>query len=127
LEWATKDDNGDRFNTITSFILANSQLRTNPALAGSVREQWVVSPSAQAMPQMLRLAALSDHPGSLERSIEAAVHSWREGQLAPVTSDQLCTLIDAEYWVLSDDARRSGRGNVLKQTLARIHHELRAM
>ena len=127
LEWSRGDDSGasdERLTRIISFILANGALRANGELAGLVCERWLSAPSAQALPQMLRMAALSDDAGSFERSIDAAMQSWRQGQLAPMTPGELRTLIEAEYWVLSDAARRSGRGNVLKQTLARVHRDL---
>jgi len=124
LEWSRGDVSGERLTGITSFILANDALRTNGELAGLVCDRWLSAPGAQALPQMLRMAALSDDAGSFERSIEAVMQSWRQGQLTPVTAGELRTLIEAEYWVLSDAARRSGRGNVLKQTLARVHRDL---
>jgi hypothetical protein len=127
LEWSRGDASGasdERLTKITSFILANDPLRTNSELAGLVSERWLSAPSAQALPQMLRMAALSDDAGGFERSLDAVMQSWRQGQLAPMTAGELRTLIEAEYWVLSDAARRSGRGNVLKQTLARVHRDL---
>jgi hypothetical protein len=123
LEWARSDVGGERLTKITSFILASDRLRANPALAELFRDRWLSSPSAPALPQVLRIAALSDDAGSFERSTEAAVACWRQGQL-PMTANELRTLIDSEYWVLSDAARRSGKGNVLKLTLSRVHREL---
>jgi len=124
VEWARGDDTSERLKNITSFILSDGQLRTNQQLAAIVSEQWLGSPKAQTLSQMLRIAALSDDAAGLERSIEGALRSWRQGQIEPMTSTELVNLIDAEYWVLSDAARRSGRGNVLKQTLARVHRDL---
>jgi hypothetical protein len=127
LEWSRGDvsgASGERLTKITSFILANDSLRTNSELAGLVGERWLSAPSAQALPQMLRMAALSDDAGSFERSIDVVMQCWRQGKLAPMMASELRTLIEAEYWVLSDAARRSGRGNVLKQTLARVHRDL---
>jgi hypothetical protein len=130
LEWSRGDvsgasgASGERLTKITSFILANDSLRTNSELAGLVGERWLSAPSTQALPQMLRMAALSDDAGTFERSIDAVMQCFRQGQLAPMTAGELRTLIEAEYWVLSDVARRSGRGNVLKQTLARVHRDL---
>jgi hypothetical protein len=124
LEWSCADVSGERLTKVTSFILANDSLRTNSELAGLVTERWLSAPGAQALPQMLRLAALSDDAGSFERVIDAVMQCRRQGQLADMTAGELRTLIEAEYWVLSDAARRSGRGNVLKQTLALVQRDL---
>ena len=109
---------------IIEIFQANDQLRSNATMATLVRERWLGSPGTGGLPSVLRIAALSGDAGCLERAIDDVTDCWRKGQLPSLGAPELRKLIDSEYWVLSDAARSSGQGHVLKQTLARLHREL---
>jgi hypothetical protein len=54
----------------------------------------------------------------------AAARALRDGRLTNLTGEDLRTLAESEFWVLSSESRTSGAGFVLKQRLASLRQEL---
>jgi len=84
------------------------------------------SPNRSSTTKLLHAAALSDNAKNYGRAIELVLLSWRDGSLSDLSAQELQSLFNSEYWVLSSSARTSGAGFVLKQTLASANRELEA-
>ena len=82
------------------------------------------SPDRKSTSELLHVAALTDDAKNFGRAIELVLLSWRAGNLADVSANDLQALINSEYWVLSSRARTSGAGFVLKETLSNANREL---
>ena len=87
---------------------------------------WQQSPNRQSTAKLLHVAALSDNAKNYERAIELVLMSWRDGSLTDLSAQELQSLINSEYWVLSSRTRITGAGFVLKRTLANATRELEA-
>jgi hypothetical protein len=87
---------------------------------------WQESPNRNSTATLLHAAALSDNAKTYGRAIELVLTSWREGSLSDISAQELQSLFNSEYWVLSSRARTSGAGFVLKQTLSSANRELEA-
>ena len=84
------------------------------------------SPNRSSTTKLLHAAALSDNAKNYGRAIELVLLSWRDGSLSDVSAQELQSLFNSEYWVLSSRTRTSGAGFVLKETLASANQELEA-
>lgn len=115
---------GARLLALASYITRTEHLRVNRQLAEGLMENWRESPSRASTAKMLHLVALADDPALYERAVETVARFWREGRISDLTAAELRTLIDGEYWVLSNKSRSSGAGFVLKRRLARLRREL---
>jgi hypothetical protein len=73
---------------------------------------------------MLRVAALADDAAIYERAVEEAIEFWQRGQIAELTAENLLALVESQYWVLAPEARRSGAGFALRQSLERCRRQL---
>ena len=82
------------------------------------------SPDRNSTTKLLHVAALTDNAKTFGRAIELVLMSWRDGSLSDISPQDLQTLFNSEYWVLSSRTRTSGAGFVLKQTLADANREL---
>ena len=82
------------------------------------------SPNRNSTTNLLHVAALSDDAKNYGRAVELVLMSWRDGSLADLSANDLQSLINSEYWVLSSHTRTSGAGFVLKRTLANANAEL---
>lgn len=120
--WAESSEANLR--ALAAFVAQDADLRGNPALADAYAKLWRETCDRHSLAQMLHLAALSDDAQTFERGVEAACAALRAGRLKGVGSEELSTLIESEYWVLSSEARRSGAGFVLKEKLAALREEL---
>jgi len=89
----------------------------------AIRE-YQQSPNRSTTAQLLHAAALSDNAKNYERAIELVLLSWRDGSLPGVSAQELQSLFNSEYWVLSSRTRTSGAGFVLKETLSSANREL---
>ena len=85
---------------------------------------WQQSPNRNSAANLLHVAALSDNPKNYGRAIELVLMSWRDGSLKDLSANELQSLLNSEYWVLSSRTRISGAGFVLKQTLSSANREL---
>jgi hypothetical protein len=87
---------------------------------------WQESPNKNSTTTLLHVAALSDNAKTYGRAIEMVLMSWRDGGLSDISAEELQSLFNSQYWVLSSRARSSGAGFVLKQTLSSANRELEA-
>jgi hypothetical protein len=94
-------------------------------MAQSFIEMWQSAPSRKLTADMLHIAALSDDAEIYEEAIEMALLFWRNNAFR-MTAEELRTLIESEYWVLTTEARSSGAGFMLKRKLAEARRELGA-
>ncbi|HEV2765280.1 MAG TPA: hypothetical protein VGV38_20015 [Pyrinomonadaceae bacterium] len=114
----------EELNSLAAFVTRHRQLRGNAALAEAVLGRWERAPDRASTSRALRVAALSDDANVFSRAVETAMRLWREGKLSGVRAEDLAAQLEGEYWVLSSEARGSGAGFVLKQTLADARREL---
>ena len=116
-------------HSLASFITNDSGLlRGSPDLAAAYLKLWrqQQQPDRRSTVQLLHLAALSDEAKTFERAVEAACDALRAGRLGEIRPEELSSLIESEYWVLSSAARSTGAGFVLKQRLTSVGEELAA-
>jgi hypothetical protein len=114
----------DTLRSLADFITRNDNLRASPALAERLVTDWEANPSRASVPRLLRVAALSDDAATFELAMSAVVRARGAGRLAEASAEELRSLFEAEYWLLSSEAKRSGAGFLLKQKLARARREL---
>ena len=111
---------------LSDFIVRGEGLRAAPALAGALEEIFNQAPTQMGMLELLRVAALSDDAGAYRRAVEAVSRAVLDGRLAGVSAEESLGLFESEYWILSADARRSGAGFQLKETLADVRRLMAA-
>ena len=75
--------------------------------------------------KMLHLAALSNDAGVYQRAMETALEFWRAGHLSNVSAQELRSVLEGEFWILSSATRSSGAGFMLKRALSRASRELK--
>jgi len=110
--------------SLADFVARGEDLRSTPALAAAALEDFEREPSRARVPVTLRVAALSDDASAFDDALTAVLRAWREEKLSDSNADELRALFDAEYWLLSSEARRSGPGFQLKQKLAQVRRSL---
>ena len=118
---ATKDTN--ELRALTAFIIDQRDLRADVALVCLYRELWRDAPDCATTADLLRLSASADDAAEFQQTAEVAWQAQREGRIAGMSADDLRALGESEFWVLSDNARRTGAGFVLKQWLADARQE----
>jgi len=109
---------------LADFVARGESLRATPALAAAALEDFASEPARSRVPTLLRVAALSDDAAAFERAMTAVISARLEERLPGSDADELRALFDAEYWLLSSEARRSGAGFQLKQKLAQARRAL---
>ena len=112
-----------RLLSLASFISQNALPITNP-FAKRFIESNAAGADRGALAKILHIAALTDDAETYAFAVEAAMLIWRENKQS-ISSEELSTLLESEFWVLSSESRSSGAGFVLKQTLADARRELR--
>ena len=116
-------DSEPKLLSLVSHVTRN-ELPVNKALAQKTIDYWKESPDRHSTAKMLHVAALSDDAETYRQAVEVAVSSWRNDKLPDITAEELHSLINGEFWVLSSNTRSSGAGFVLKRTLATAKREL---
>jgi hypothetical protein len=111
--------------SLISFV-AQNDLHVSVPLANAVIASYRKSPSREGTAKALHFAALSDDADLYGETVELVLKLWREGKLPNITTEELRTLFEGEFWILSSRSRSSGAGFVLKQTLADARRELEA-
>jgi hypothetical protein len=104
--------------SLAAYIARSDDLRSTPALAEMLLDGWRRDPSRASTAELLRVSALSDDAGTFGRAVSEVLEVWEDGRLSGVGAEELRTLFEGEYWLLSSEAKRSGAGFVLKQKLA---------
>jgi hypothetical protein len=110
--------------SLASFIREHANLRASGALVEVLLRILERSSDVRALtPEVLHVAALSGDASVYEKTIVAVLRLRREGRIALPAGD-LRSLIESHYWTLAPEARSSGAGFVLKQTLADARRSL---
>jgi hypothetical protein len=109
--------------SLVSYV-TRSELPVNTKLAQAVFESWLRAPDRGSTAKTLHIIALSDDASLYNEAVSVALKLSSEGQLADVAPEELISLIEGEFWLLSSGVRGSGAGFLLKRTLARARREL---
>jgi hypothetical protein len=117
-------DSADDLRSLADFIALSDGLRSSPALAARLLEIWEQEPARSSVTMLLRVAALSDDASMFERAVTTVLEVWETGRLRQVNAAMLGAFFESEYWLLSSEAKRSGAGFKLKQTLADARRRL---
>ena len=115
----------EQMQLLATHIAGNFVLRANRNMAQGFIEMWQSAPSRKLTANMLHIAALSDDAEIYEEAVEMALLFWRNSAFR-MTAEELRTLIESEYWVMTNEARSSGAGFMLKRKLAEARRELGA-
>jgi hypothetical protein len=116
-------DSEPKLLSLVSHVTRN-ELPVTRVLAQRSIDYWKDSPDRNSTAKMLHLAALSDDAETFRQAVELVLNSWRNGKLPDISTVELQSLINGEFWVLSSTTRSSGAGFVLKRTLATAKREL---
>jgi hypothetical protein len=122
LAWANASE--DNLHALAAFVASDSELRGSRELADAYRKLWERAPDRATTARLLHLAALSDDPDTFGDAVGAAARALREGRLQNLSGEDLRSLAESEFWVLSTESRTTGAGFVLKQRLASLRQEL---
>ena len=125
-ELLTRDASAENISAISSHVIESGELRANDMLARALLLVWKLSPTDVKITDLLRVAALSDDARLYQDFLEAVTGAWEDGRVPERTAEELLQLFESEYWVLSPEARSSGAGVALKQTLAEVRRRLSA-
>jgi hypothetical protein len=119
-------DSQDRLQALVGHLSQSKELRSNVRLAEIMIEAWKNSPNNKTTARMLHIVALSDDASLLQRAIELTFDSWKKGLLPKLSAKDFLAVAESEYWVLAPEARRSGTGFILKNSLAELRRTLAA-
>jgi hypothetical protein len=115
-----------RVRELAAHVAGGRDLRASPELAEMLLGAWREGPTAASTAELLRVSALSDDAGTFGRAVSEVLQLWEAGGLDALGAEELRALFEAEYWLLSSEAKRSGAGFVLKQKLADVRRRLAA-
>lgn len=115
-----------RVRELAAHVARGGDLRASPELAEMLLGQWREEPTPASTAELLRVSALSDDAGTFGRAVTEVLQLWEERGLGALGAEDLRSLFEAEYWLLSSEAKRSGAGFVLKQKLADARRRLSA-
>lgn len=115
-----------RVRELAAHIASGRDLRASPELAELLLGIWRGEPTLASTVELLRVSALSDDAGTFGRAVNEVLQVWESGGLDALGAEELRSLFEAEYWLLSSEAKRSGAGFVLKQKLADARRRLSA-
>lgn len=113
-----------RVRELAAHIVSGRDLRAAPELAEMLLGEWRRAPTRASTVELLRVSALSDDAGTFGRAVTEVLQVWEGGGLETFGAQELRALFEAEYWLLSSEAKRSGAGFVLKQKLADARRRL---
>jgi hypothetical protein len=114
----------EKLSALVAFVESHGALRGSVELAEVYSAVWQESPDRGRTATMLHLSALADDADTFRKAAEIAALFWQNGQLPGLTGEELRTLIDSQFWLISADARRTGAGFLLKQRLTTLRTEL---
>lgn len=119
------EDSG-RVRELAAHVAGGRDLRASPELAELLLGLWREGPTPSSTAELLRVSALSDDAGTFGRAVSEVLQLWEGGGLDSLAAEDLRELFEAEYWLLSSEAKRSGAGFVLKQKLSDVRRRLNA-
>ena len=118
-------DSDPKLLALISYV-ARHELRVNQNLAEKVMDSYKRAPDRSSTSKMLHIAALSDDAAVYQSAVETALELWRERRLSEMSAQELRSILEGEFWVLSSNTRSSGAGFLLKSALRGAHRELEA-
>ncbi|HEX8196253.1 MAG TPA: hypothetical protein VF571_08700 [Pyrinomonadaceae bacterium] len=118
-ERARSDDDVRR---LASFCLDN-QFNVNSTIINAFQKIWAASPDLRTTGEMFRLAAAADNADALLDVLNEAEQFYQTGKLIDASSSELSELAENHYWLLSESARLSGAGFILKERLADLRRK----
>lgn len=110
--------------SLASFIANDKTLRSNSNFARKCLEAFQDNPNKVSFISALHTAALSDDASVFQEVIETTVKLLQEEKLKNVNEKEVREIAESEFWVLSQEARNSGAGFLLKQTLENVRAKL---
>ena len=116
-------DSGAQLLSLASFV-SRHELPVNKNLAERFIDSCSVACDPISTTKMLHVAALADVAATYQRAVETALEFWRKGLLADMSAQELRSILEGEFWILSSRTRNSGAGFILKRTLASARREL---
>lgn len=119
-------DSQQKLAQLVGHLTGSQRLRSNVRLAEMMISVWKNSPDNQSTAQMLHIVALTDEAALLQQATEMIFDSWKSGLLPRLSAKDFLALVESEYWVLAPEARRSGAGFILKNSLAELRRRLAA-
>lgn len=111
---------------LAAFVVEREELKASPALALALLEAWRAAPARASTAELLRVAALSGDANTFAAVLGEVAYAFEGGRLTGLSAAALRELLEAEYWVLSSEAKRTGAGFVLKHQLAQVCRRLAA-
>ncbi|HVG31074.1 MAG TPA: hypothetical protein VM864_15290 [Pyrinomonadaceae bacterium] len=120
------ESSDEDLRSLAAHVASGETLRGSVELSRAFGRLWEASPDAASTARALHLAALCDDAAEYERAMEVALRLRLEGRIPDVGEEELRALLDAEFWVMSPEARASGAAFVVKQQLAALRADLAA-
>ena len=118
-------DSDPKLLSLVSYVTRH-ELRVNQNLAEKVMNSCKRAPNRGSTAKMLHVAALSDDAAVYQSAVETALEFWRERRLSEMSTQELRSILESEFWILSSTTRNSGAGFLLKRALRSAHRELEA-
>jgi hypothetical protein len=118
-------DSDPKLLALVSYVTRH-ELRVNKKLAERVIDSYKSAPDRSSTAKTLHVAALSDDAAVYQSAVETALKFWRERRLSEISQQELRSILEGEFWILSSPTRSSGAGFLLKRTLAAARRELEA-
>lgn len=112
-----------RLFALVSYVTRH-ELPVNKKLAERFIDSCKSIRDRSATAKMLHLAALSNDAAVYQRAVETALEFWRTGHLSDVPPQELRSILEGEFWLLSSATRSSGAGFLLKSALSVARREL---
>lgn len=118
-------DSDKKLLALVSYMLRQTPaLKVNHKLAGRFLEMWKSAPDRGSTAKMLHVVALANDAALYRTAVETALDFWRAARIAGLSAEELRSLCESEYWILSQPERSSGQGFLLKLKLAALRREL---
>jgi hypothetical protein len=118
-------DSDPKLLSLVSY-LTRHELRVNKELAERLIDSYKRAPDRSSTAKMLHVAALSDDAAVYQKAVETALEFWRDRRLSEISAQELRSILEGEFWILSSPTRSSGAGFLLKRALAGARRELEA-
>jgi len=118
-------DTDPKLLSLVSYVTQH-ELPVNKKLAHLVIDSYKRAPDRGSTAKMLHVAALSDDATVYQKAVETALDFWRDRRLHEISAQELRSILEGEFWILSSPTRNSGAGFLLKRTLASARRELDA-
>jgi hypothetical protein len=112
--------------SVLAAFVVDHELPANRILARAVMDHCRHSPDRSAAIMLLHLAARTNDANVFSEAFDLLVNARTPGHLSAWSASELMTLAESEFWSMTDQARDSGAGFLLKQKLADARRDLAA-